>query len=106
MFATLNRWIAVACIGLAVCLVAFGVYLGGFAWFNDGPTAGLRLFGVSSAFALSLVGMSAAFRWAAAAHARGDERRWFIQVGAIIASYIAFGLAATASSLLDRMPGH
>ena len=106
MFATLNRWLAVACIGLAVCVGAFGVYIGGFAWLNDGAVAGLRLIGVSAAFALALVGMSIALKWAAAAHARGDSRRWLIQLAAIVAAYIAFGLAATASSLLDRATGH
>lgn len=106
MLSSLNRWIAVACVGLAVCVGAFGVYIGGFAWLNDGMVAGLRLLGMTAAFSLALMAMSVAFRFAANAHAQRDPRRWWIQVAAILAAYLAFGLAATATSWMDRMAGH
>lgn len=101
--AAVNRWTAYALIGLGVGLIAFGVYLGGFAWANDGARAGVRLFGTSAAFGAGLAIAGLAFRYAAAAHARGERRRWWIQALAVLIAYLAFGVAAWASSLLDRI---
>jgi hypothetical protein len=79
------------------------MFLGGFAWLNDGARAGLRLAGTAGAFAAGAALAGYAFRFAAAAHARGDGRRWWIQALVVLAAYLAFGLAAWASSLLDRL---
>jgi len=79
--ATLNQWIATALFGLGIVLAAIGLYLGFFAWLNDGPTAGIRLGLTVGVFAAALGLGGLAFRVASAAHARGDTRRWWIQLG-------------------------
>ena len=103
MLATINRWLATALFVLGGCLGAVGVYLGGFAWLNDGFKAGVRLFATTAAFGLALAGAGFALRFAASAHARGDTYRWWIQFGALLAAYVAFGLAAWTTSLVDRI---
>lgn len=103
MFAALNRGIAYVLIGLGIALIGVGVYLGFFAWLNDGVVAGVRLFGTTGAFGAGFALAGLGFRFAAAAHARGDRRRWWIQVLVVVLGYVAFGLAATGTSLLDRI---
>lgn len=103
MAATINRWISYVFLGIGAALIAFGAYLGLFAWANDGLIAGVRLFGTSAAFGGGLAITGAAFRFAAAAHARGGQRRWWIQLLVVLIGYVAFGLAAWSSSLLDRV---
>jgi hypothetical protein len=103
MSATLNRWIGSALLAIGVCLIAVGIYLGLFAWLNDGPLAGLGVFGTGGAFGAATASTGLALRFAAAAHARSHPRRWWIQVAAIVAAYIAVGLAAEATSFLDRL---
>ena len=88
---------------LGVLLAAFGVYFGGFAWLNSGPKAGIALMATAGAFGAAFVLAGFALRFAAAAHARRAPRRWWIQVAAIVAAYVAFGLAASATSFLDRL---
>lgn len=99
----INRWISYGLLCVGAALIAFGAYLGLFAWANDGPIAGVKLFGTSAAFGGGLVIAGLAFRFAAAAHARGAPRRWWIQLLVVAIGYFAFGLAAWSSSLLDRM---
>jgi len=101
--ATVNRWIWYVLLSIGAGLLAFGVYLGLFAWANDGLTAGLRLFGTSAAFGCALAITGLAFRFAAEAHLKSRERRWWIQVLPVLVGYVAFGLAATSSSFLDGM---
>lgn len=101
--AAVNRWIGYALLGLGVALVAIGLYLGAFAWANDGLTAGVRVFGTSAVFGIALVITGLTFRIAADAHAKARPRRWWFQLLPIIVGYVAFGLAATLSSVLDRM---
>ena len=101
--AVVNRWISYALLGVGAALVAFGLYLGVFAWANDGFVAGARLFGTSAAFGCALAISGLAFRFAAAAHARGERRRWWLQVVPLLVGYVAFGLAASSSALLDRI---
>lgn len=101
--AAVNRWIWYALLGIGVALVAFALYLGLFAWANDGFIAGVRLFGTSAAFGCAFVITGLAFRFAADAHSKTRPRRWWFQVLPLLVGYIAFGLAATSSSFLDRM---
>jgi hypothetical protein len=103
MLAGLNRWIANALFAIGICLVGVGIYLGLFAWLNVGITAGLQLLGTAGAFGAGLSVAGLALRFASAAHARSDSRRWWIQVLAVLVGYVAFGLAAEATSLLDRL---
>lgn len=103
MLATLNRFIGNGLIAIGVLLAAFGVYFGGFAWLNSGAKAGIVLLGTAGAFSVGFALAGFAFRFAAAAHARRAPRRWWIQVAAVLAAYVAFGLAAEATSLLDRL---
>jgi hypothetical protein len=103
MIATINRWLGTALLTVAACVAAVGVYLGGFAWLNDGLKAGARLFGTAAAFAFALAATGLALRFAAGAHARLDARRWWIQLGTVLVAYLAFGLAAWTTSLLDRV---
>jgi mannose/cellobiose epimerase-like protein (N-acyl-D-glucosamine 2-epimerase family) len=103
MLATINRWLGTVLFILAACVGAVGVYLGGFAWLNDGLKAGVRLFGTAMAFALALAATGVVLRFAADAHGRGDARRWWIQFGTLLVAYLAFGLAAWTTSLLDRV---
>lgn len=100
---TLNRWIATALFVLGFCFVGFGLYLGFFAWINDGAKAGLRLLLLTLAFGAGFAAAGLVFRFTARAHARSDPRRWWIQVLAVAVAYFAIGLAAWASSLLDRI---
>lgn len=101
--AAVNRWIWYALLGIGAALVAFGAYLGLFAWANDGLAAGIRLFGTSAAFGCALAITGLAFRFAAEAHAKAQPRRWWFQVLPLLVGYVSFGLAATLSSFLDRM---
>jgi len=101
--AALNRWVSYALLGIGAALVAFGIYLGLFAWANDGWLAGVRLFGTSAAFGCALALTGLAFRFVAAAHSKHERRRWWFQVLPLLVGYVAFGLAATSSALLDRM---
>lgn len=103
MLATLNRWIAVVLFVIALALLGFAVIFGFFAWINDGPIAGIGVFGTSAAFGAGLALAGVALRFAAAAHARRDPRRWWIQILAIIVAYFVVGLAAWSTSLLDRL---
>jgi hypothetical protein len=98
-----NRWIWYALLGIGLALVTFGIYLGLFAWANDGLVAGVRLFGTSAAFGCALGMTGLAFRFAAEAHSKTKPRRWWIQVLPLLVGYVAFGLAASTSSVLDRM---
>lgn len=100
--AAFNRWIGYGLLALGAALVAFGVYMGLFAWANDGPRAGAGVFGVSAAFGSAVALTGLAFRFAAGMHAKAAPRRWWYQVLPILAGYLAFGLAATASSMLER----
>lgn len=101
--ATVNRWVWYALLGVGLALVVFGIYLGLFAWANDGLIAGIRLFGTSAAFGCALVATGFAFRFAAEAHAKLKARRWWIQALPLLVGYAAFGLAASTSSVLDRL---
>jgi hypothetical protein len=103
VFATLNRWIAAVLFAIAIALVGFAVIFGFFAWINDGPIAGLGVFGTSAAFAAGLALAGVMLRFAAAAHARRAPRRWWIQILAIMAAYFILGLAAWSTSLIDRL---
>ena len=101
--AAVNRWLSYAFLGIGAALVAFGLYLGAFAWANDGLIAGARLFGTSAAFGCALAVTGLTFHFAAAAHAKREPRRWWLQVLPLVVLYVAFGLAASSSSFLDRM---
>jgi len=101
--AAVNRWISYALLGIGVALVAFGIYLGLFAWANDGLIAGVRLFGTSAAFGCALAITGLAFRFVASAHSKGERRRWWLQVLPLLVGYVAFGLAASSSAFLDRI---
>jgi uncharacterized membrane protein len=101
--ATVNRWISYALLVGGAALIAFGAYLGLFAWMNDGLIAGIRLFGTSAVFGAGLAVTGFAFRFAATGHAKGESRRWWIQALVVAIGYVVFGLAAWSSSLLDRM---
>lgn len=103
LVATLNRWIATAFFVLGFCFVGFGLYMGFFAWLNDGARAGLRLLLLTVAFGAGFAAAGLVFRFTAAAHARNDRRRWWIQVLAVVVAYFAIGLAAWGSSLVDRI---
>ena len=103
VFAPINRWLGTSLLVLAACIGAVGVYLGGFAWLNDGLMAGLRLFGTAGAFACALAAIGLSLRLAAAAHARHHARRWWIQAATVLVAYLAIGLAASLTSLLDRI---
>lgn len=101
--AAVTRWIWYALLVIGVVLVAFGIYLGLFAWANDGLSAGVRLFGASAAFGCALAITGLALRFAAEAHSKAQPRRWWVQVLPLLVGYVAFGLAATSSSFLDRL---
>ena len=101
--ATLNRWISYALLGLAVALVAFGLYFGLFAWANDGLVAGIQIIGMCAGFGAWLAITGYAFRFAGAAHARRAPQRWWIQLLVLVISFVAFGLAAEFSSYLQRI---
>lgn len=101
--AAVNRWISYALLGVGVALIAFGVYMGLFAWANDGLIAGVRLFGTSAAFGAGLAITGLAFRFAAEAHVKRGPQRWWIQLLVLVIGYVAFGLAAWSSSFLDRI---
>lgn len=92
-----------ALLGVGVALVAFGVYMGLFAWANDGLLAGARLFATSAGFGCALAVTGLSFRFVAAAHVKRQPRRWWFQLLPLLAWYVAFGLAASLSSLLDRI---
>ena len=103
MLAALNRWFAATLFVLAAALFGFGVRFGFFAWINDGPRAGLGVFGISAVFAGALAASGAAMRCAAAAHSRRAPRRWWIQAAVSVVVYVAIGLAAETMELLDRV---
>lgn len=56
-----------------------------------------------AAFGRALAMTGLAFRFAAPAHSKAQPRRWWLQVLPLLVGYIAFGLAASTSSVLDRM---
>jgi hypothetical protein len=93
-------WYALLGIGLA--LVAFGIFLGLFALANDGLVAGVRLLGTSAAFGCAFVATGSVFRHAAEVHLKHRPWRWWFQVLPVPAGYVAFGIAASVSSALDR----
>lgn len=97
-----NRVIAGLLYGASVVLVGSGLFFGLFGWLNDGWSAGMKIVLLTASFGAAFAGAGAAFRAAAAAFARRDRRRLWWQAGAILVSYVLFGLAATASSWLDR----
>lgn len=101
--AILNRWAGYALVALAAVLAGVGLFLGAFAWLNDSLVAGVRLAGTTGAFAAAFAAAGWLLQVAARAHERADRRRWWIQIGALVSAYVFFGLAATASSLLDRL---
>jgi hypothetical protein len=103
MLAALNRWLGAALIAVGMLIAAVGVFFGAFGWLNDGPRVGLQLLGVCGAFGAGLSIAGGAFLFAGAAHRRRDPRRWWIQLLAVVVGYVAVGLAAEASSLLDRL---
>jgi hypothetical protein len=88
---------------LGLGTAAVGAYLGIFAWLNDGARAGLKLILTTLLFGAGFAAGGIALRFAAAAHARNDPRRWWIQLLAILLAYVSFGLAAWTTSLLDRL---
>lgn len=103
MFAALNRAIAYVLIALGLALIGAGAYLGLFAWLNDGLIAGVGVFGTFGALGGALAVTGLGFRFAAAAHARADRRRWWIQILVVSSGYVAFGLALWSMSLLERL---
>ena len=100
--AAINRCIWYALFGIGLALVAFGVYFGAFAWANDGLIAGVGVFGTSAGFGCALVITGLAFRFVAEAHAKVQPRRWWLQLLPLLVGYVAFGLAASMSSVLER----
>lgn len=103
MIATVNRWSGAALIAVGILVAAVGVFFGAFGWLNDGPIVGLKLLGVCGAFGAGLSIAGGGLLVAGAAHRRRDPRRWWIQLLAVVVGYGAVGLAAEASSLLDRL---
>jgi hypothetical protein len=101
--AAVNRWLWYALLGIGLALVAFGVFFGLFAWANDGLVAGVRLFATSAGFGCALAITGLAFRFAAEMHSNARPRRWWFQVLPLLVGYVAFGLAASMSSMLDKM---
>ena len=103
MLAMLNRWLGGALIALGIAVAVVGIFFGAFGWLNDGPVVGFKLLALCGAFGTAMAVAGMALRYAGAAHARRDPRRWGIQLLAVVVAYLALGLAAEASSLLDRI---
>lgn len=99
----LNRWLGAGLIALGIALAGVGVFFGAFGWLNDGPVAGFKLLALCGAFGAALSITGAAFLYAGSAHARRHPRRWWIQLLPVLVGYLAMGVAAEASSLLDRI---
>jgi uncharacterized membrane-anchored protein len=103
MFAAINRWIAYGLLVLALTLAAIGAFFALFGGMNDGFIVGLKLFLVPAFIAGALLGGSWAFRMAAQAHAVRSSQRWWIQILAVVITYVALMIAMYAMSLLDRL---
>lgn len=101
MAAIINRWIAGAFQVLAWVLLVFAVVMGSFGWLNSGFRAGLGIYFISGILA-AVAGLAALlFGFVARLHAAAHPHRWAVQVGSIFALYLIFGLAASATTLLD-----
>lgn len=103
MFAALNRWIAYGLLVLALTLAAIGAFFALFGGLNDGFIVGLKLFLVPAFIAIALLGGSFVFRTAAQAHALRSAQRWWIQLLAVVITYVSVMIAMYALSLLDRL---
>lgn len=102
--AVANHFVGSALFVLGLIIAAAGCYLGIFAWMNDGAAAGLELMLVTGGFGLAAVVIGFSFRVIARAHADRSPRRWWLQVLLpIVTAWIAFGLAAELSSLVEDL---
>lgn len=89
---------------LSLCLIGFGLVFGAFAWMNDGARAGLGVMLVPSGFGIAAAVIAACFFYVARAHAGGSRWRWWLQVLLpVFTLYLAFGLAAEFSEIVDDL---
>ena len=104
MAASVNRVIGTSFIVLGCALIGFGLLFGAFAWMNDGAAAGLGVLLVPSGFGAAAMAIGFSFHFIARAHATNSKWRWWLQpLLPLLTIYLAFGLAAEFSVLVDRM---
>lgn len=88
---------------VGVCVIAFGVFFAAFGWMNDGAMAGLGLLLIPGGFGAAAIAVGASFLLVARLHASRSRWRWWSQVLVpLVTLYLAFGLAAEFSVLVDR----
>lgn len=104
MASSVNRVLGTACIVLGLALIGFGVFFGAFAWMNDGASAGLGVLLVPSGFGAAAIAIGLAFYYVARSHAARSKWRWWLQLLLpVLTTYLAFGVAATFSELVENM---
>lgn len=103
MTSTINLVVGVAFIVLGLSLFGFGVFFGFFGGLNDGAAVGVSLLLVPGGFAAAAVVIGLSFFVVARLHARSHRWRWWLQVLLPLATfYLAFGLAAMFSVVVER----
>ena len=104
MASSVNRVVGTGFIVLGLGLIGFGVFVGAFGWMNDGAAAGLGLFLVPVGFGLAAIAIGVSFHVVARAHASASRWRWWLQpLLPLVTFFLAFGLAAEFSVLVDRL---
>lgn len=104
MAAAVNRVIGTALVGLGLVLIAVALFFGAFGWMNNGAAAGLGLFLVIAGFGGAAIAIGFAFHVVARFHAARSRWRWWLQVLVpLVITYLAFGLAAELSVIVDNM---
>lgn len=103
MIARINRIIGAIVIALGLGVIGFGVVFALFGWMNNGAAAGLGLLLVPGGFGAAAVAVGAAFYFVGRLHASNSRWRWWLQVlMPLMTAYVAFGLAAEFSVIVDR----
>lgn len=100
---TANNVVAIGFIMLGLAIIGFAVFMGAFAWLNNGLAAGLGLLIVAGSLGAAFLVTGWCFVVIARAHANASRFRWWLQIGLPLISPIFFGLAAELSSLADRL---
>ena len=104
MASSVNRIVGTLFIVLSLALIGFGLVFGAFAWMNDGARAGLGVMLVPGGFAAAAGVIGFSFYYVARAHGSGSKWRWWLQLLLpLITFYLAFGLAAEFSQIVDNM---
>lgn len=104
MASSVNRIVGTFFIVLGLALLGFGLIFGAFAWMNDGAAAGLGVLLVPSGFGTGAIIVGLSFYYVARAHVSRAKWRWWLQLLLpLFTLYLAFGLAAEFSELVDRL---